>query len=143
MIGKRLTMTGLGAEQIPKVREAEAQGDEDAYIYALYELKYEFADGNVAVWGDIPSRERAIAKYAWNDYGFSMFRIDTGDIIAILVDEESDCYRQGIRNGTLITRWNDVPMEEAATEVKCIDRQFEFQTIENIHIVQPIFLAGL
>ncbi|MBQ1431750.1 MAG: hypothetical protein IIZ09_01495 [Ruminococcus sp.] len=140
---KEIDHEKIREELIPKVREAEKNNDEDAYIYALYELKYEFADGHVAVRGDIPARQRALAKYAGNDYGFSMFRTKDGEIIAILVDENSDCYAQGIRNGTVITGWNGVPIEEAAAEVKCIDWQYEFQTIENIRIAQPIFLAGL
>ena len=140
---KEIDYDKIREELIPKVREAEADNDEDAYVYALYELKYEFGDGHVAVYGDIFGRDRAIAKYAGNDYGFSMFRADSGEIIAVLVDEESDCYKQGIHNGTVITKWNGVPVEEAAAEVKCIDRSYEFQTIENIHIAQPIFLAGL
>lgn len=140
---KEINYDRIREDLIPKVREAEANHDEDAYVYALYELKYEFGDGHVAVYGNIPGRERAMAKYAGNDYGFSLFRTDSGEIIAILVDEKSECQSKGIHNGTVITKWNGVPIEEAAAEVKCIDRNYEFQTIENNHIAQPIFLAGL
>ena len=140
---KEIDYAKIREELIPKVQKAEAENDELAYVYALYELKYEFGDGHVTVRGDMETRDAAIARYAGNDYGFSMFRTDGGDIIAVMVDENSECFSKGIHDGTVITSWNGVPVEEALTGVKCIDRIYSIQTIENIEIVQPVFLAGL
>ena len=139
---KEIDYNKIRNELIPKVKAAEQAGDETGFVAALYELKYEMSDGHVAVRGDIPGRDAAITRLAGNDYGLSMFRTKNGEIIAILVDENSECYKKGIHNGTVITKWNNVPVDEAAADVKCIDRIYEFQTWENIHIGQPIFLAG-
>ena len=140
---KEIDYDAIREELIPKVKKAEAENDELAYVYTLYELKYEFGDGHVTVRGDIKTRDAAIARYAGNDYGFSMFRTKSGDIIAVMADENSECFAKGIHNGTVITSWNGVPIEEALKEVKCIDRIYSIQTLENIKTVQPVFLAGL
>ena len=139
---KEIDYERIRKELIPKVREAEQNKDEIAYVAALYELKYEFHDGHVTVRGDMAGRNAAIAMMAGNDYGFSMFRAKTGEVVAILVDEESEAYKNGIHNGTVITKWGDAPIDEACAGVKCIDREHPFQTTENIYVGQPIFLAG-
>ncbi|MBQ6094753.1 MAG: hypothetical protein IJL09_05080 [Lachnospiraceae bacterium] len=139
---KEIDYDRIRKELIPKVREAEQNNDELAYVAALYELKYEFHDGHVTVRGNMSQRNAAIARLAGNDYGFSMFRAKTGEVVAILVDEESEAYQNGIHDGTVITKWDGVPVDEACAAVKCIDREHPFQTTENIYIGQPIFLAG-
>ncbi|MCR5511749.1 MAG: hypothetical protein K6F54_12525 [Lachnospiraceae bacterium] len=139
---KEIDYDRIRGELIPKVREAELNNDEISYVAALYELKYEFHDGHVTIRGDMAGRNAAIARMAGNDYGFSMFRAKTGEVVAILVDEGSQAYENGIRNGTVITMWDDVPIDEACAGVKCIDREHPFQTAENIYIGQPVFLAG-
>ena len=139
---KEIDYDRIRGELIPKVREAELNNDEISYVAALYELKYEFHDGHVTIRGDMAGRNAAIARMAGNDYGFSMFRAKTGEVVAILVDERSQAYENGIRNGTVITMWDDVPIDEACAGVKCIDREHPFQTAENIYIGQPVFLAG-
>lgn len=129
-------------ELIPMVEEAEKAGDEVGFAVALYELKYEINDGHVEVLGDAGIRDAAISRLAGNDYGFSMFRTESGEVVAVLVDEGCECYEKGIHDGTIITKWNNTPIDEATEGVKCIDRWHSFQTSENIYIAQPIFLAG-
>jgi C-terminal processing protease CtpA/Prc len=63
-------------------------------------------------------------------------------VIAVLVDSESSCIEYGIHDGTVITKWDGIPVDEAAEKVLCLDASYEFKTWENIHIAQPIFLAG-
>ena len=118
---KEIDYDKIRKDLIWKVEVAERNNDEVGYVAALYELKYEFHDGHVTVRGDMGVRNQAIERLAGNDYGFSMFRASTGEVVAILVDENSECYHRGIRNGTVITKWDNVPVEEAAEEVKCID----------------------
>ena len=139
---KEIDYDKIRKDLIWKVEVAERNNDEIGYAAALYELKYKFHDGHVTVRGDMGVRNQAIERLAGNDYGFSMFRASSGEVVAILVDESSECYQRGIRNGTVITKWDNVPVEEAAEEVKCIDREHAFMTWENIHLAQPIFLAG-
>ena len=139
---KQIDYDALRSEYIPRMSEVEESGDENAYIQLLYEFTNEFHDGHVSVRGDLTKRSIAISQLAGNDYGLSMFRCSTGEIVAVLVYEESECFEKGIHNGTVITKWDGVPVEEAAKQVKCIDSSYEFKCWENIHLAQPIFLAG-
>lgn len=139
---KEIDYAQIRAELVPKVREAEKNQDEIAFVEALYELKYAFHDGHVTVRGNMAGRNAAMAKMAGNDYGFSMFRANTGEVVAVLVGDGTQCGEWGIHNGTVITKWEGVPIDDACKEVKCIDRVHAFQTVENIHVGQPIFLAG-
>ena len=105
---KEIDYDKIRKDLIWKVEVAERNNDEVGYVAALYELKYEFHDGHVTVRGDMEVRNQAIERLAGNDYGFSMFRASSGEVVAILVDESSECYQRGIRNGTVITKWDNV-----------------------------------
>ena len=139
---KQIDYGMLREKYIPRMQEIEESGDENAYIYLLYEFTNEFHDGHVSVRGDFSTRSTVMSQFAGNDFGLSMFRCSTGEVIAVLVDSESSCIEYGIHDGTVITKWNGIPVDEAAEKVLCLDASYEFKTWENIHIAQPIFLAG-
>lgn len=131
---------------IPMAEEAEKNNDEEAFAEAVANLCYEFHDGHLSI--RITDEElswKVAEKMAGNDYGFSMIRLDDGKTVAILTEENSDAYNQGIRNGVVITEWDGVPIDKAISEVRCV--QFSIYTIaypiaENEDVVKPIFLAG-
>ncbi len=139
---KQIDYGMLREKYIPRMQEIEESGDENAYIYLLYEFTNEFHDGHVSVRGDFSTRSTVMSQFAGNDFGLSMFRCSTGEVIAVLVDSESSCIEYGIHDGTVITKWDGIPVDEAAEKVLCLDASYEFKTWENIHIAQPIFLAG-
>ena len=139
---KQIDYGMLREKYIPRMQEIEKSGDENAYIYLLYEFTNEFHDGHVSVRGDFSTRSTVMSQFAGNDFGLSMFRCSTGEVIAVLVDSESSCIEYGIHDGTVITKWDGIPVDEAAEKVLCLDASYEFKTWENIHIAQPIFLAG-
>lgn len=139
---KQIDYGMLREKYIPRMQEIEERGDENAYIYLLYEFTNEFHDGHVSVRGDFSTRSTVMSQFAGNDFGLSMFRCSTGEVIAVLVDSESSCIEYGIHDGTVITKWDGIPVDEAAEKVLCLDASYEFKTWENIHIAQPIFLAG-
>ena len=139
---KQIDYGMLREKYIPRMQEIEESGDENAYIYLLYEFTNEFHDGHVSVRGDLSTRSTVMSQFAGNDFGLSMFRCSTGEVIAVLVDSESSCIEYGIHDGTVITKWDGIPVDEAAEKVLCLDASYEFKTWENIHIAQPIFLAG-
>lgn len=139
---KQIDYGMLREKYIPRMQEIEERGDENAYIYLLYEFTNEFHDGHVSVRGDFSTRSTVMSQFAGNDFGLSMFRCSTGEVIAVLVDSESSCIEYGIHDGTVITKWDGIPVDKAAEKVLCLDASYEFKTWENIHIAQPIFLAG-
>ena len=140
---KELDLEALKEKYLPMVREAEEKQDKAAMLMALYELRYDLYDGHVRVrTTNSAANQEAIQRLAGNDYGFSLFRDKEGEYLAILVEEGCDASQLGIQNGTVITKWDGIPIGEAASTVKCIDAHYAFSYVENERIFQPIFLAG-
>ena len=143
---KEIDFEALRAEYIPMAEEARKNRDEEAFAEAVAKLCYEFHDGHLSMTiADDELAYKVSEKMAGNDYGFSMIRTDDGKTVAILTDENSDAYAQGIRNNVVITSWDGVAIDKAIADTKCI--QFSMYMIaypiaENEDVVKPIFLAG-
>lgn len=108
----------------PKIEEAEKNDDSVAYYKALYEYVGMFHDGHIWI---MPENEEASAiqvqaekELAGYDYGFSLYTIDSGETIAIMVEAECEANNLGIKNGTVITRWNGIDITQAIDEADCI-----------------------
>lgn len=140
---KEIDFDSIRSELIPKVRQAQQIGDKVAFGEVLYDLKYELFDGHINVEiNDFDTSYEVSQRLAGNDYGFSMFRDSADKVLAVLVDEKSEAAANGIKNGTVITKWNDQPIDEAVSQVRCIDTFYTFSYIENEEIFKPLFLAG-
>ena len=143
---KEIDFDSLRQKYIPLAAEAEKNKDEDAFAAAVANLCYEFHDGHLSIrLTDENLSVRVRQKLAGNDYGFSMIRTDEGKTLVILAEEDSEAYRSGIRDGVEITAWDGVEINEAISQVRCV--QFveflcAFPLEENEEIVKPIFLAG-
>lgn len=143
---KEIDYDALQDKVLPMVEEARKNNDKTAYYIALLNYCYYFYDGHVCVetvneYGE-ECVDEAKERLAGNDYGFSMFRLDNGKTVAILVDENSRAYASGIREGTQITKWNGVPIDDAIDETECIYPQLSFPVEENENYLKPMFLAG-
>lgn len=140
---KDIDYDALRAEYRPLVEEAEKNGDLVAYGAALSGYVYNFNDSHVSL--NVPLQLRRVVKekLSGNDYGLSLFRTDNGETIAVLADEEGSAYKAGIRNGTVITEWDGVPVDEAASEVDCCyyGYRMQFPVRENEDVYRPFFLA--
>ncbi len=140
---KQLDFEAIRSELVPRAEKAQAGNDKAEYLNILYDLCYELHDGHVRVaCSDMDAYSEAISRRAGNDYGLSMVRLENGEFIAVCVDERSEAFKSGIENGTVITEWDGVPVEEAAETVKCYMPRMAFSSIENERFMQPIFLAG-
>ena len=137
----------LRQKYIPLAAEAGKNKDEAAFAEAVANLCYEFHDGHLAI--RITDDDLACVvreNMAGNDYGFSMVRTDDGRVTAILTDEDSDAYRQGIRDGVEIISWDGVPVGEAISEVRCVSPNISilaYPIAENEEVFKPMFLAGM
>ncbi|MBO4750494.1 MAG: hypothetical protein J5546_09265, partial [Lachnospiraceae bacterium] len=139
---KEIDFEALKEKYLPIVREAQEAQDKAGFIVALYELKYDLADGHVMVDAkDNKAWTEAIDRIAGNDYGLSMFRDKDGNFVAVMVEEQSEAESSGIKNGTIITKWDGVPVEEAAASVRCVYHK-SFAYAESEWLMQPLFLAG-
>ncbi len=139
---KEYDYDALKEKYLPLAREAEKNRDKVAMIMALYELRYELNDAHISLRiKDTAAEKEALDRLAGNDYGFSMFRDEAGEFLAVLVEEDGEAAAAGILEGTVITKWDGTAVSEAVKNVKCIDRN-AFSYLENEQFFQPVFLAG-
>ena len=143
---KHIDYDALRAEYIPLAAQADITGDEIAYAQAVSRLCYEFHDGHLSAFViDEGLRNELIESMLGNDYGFSMLGADDGSVVAILTDEDSAAYELGIHNGTVITGWDGVDIDEALRNVSCVTPCWPvlaFPISENEDLMRPVFLAG-
>ena len=139
---KEIDFEELKAQYLPKVQMAQRSGDKAGMLVALFELRYELADGHV--WAgakDYTVYTEAQDRLAGNDYGFAMFKDEEGRFLAVMVDEDSEAYGYGITDGTVISKWDGIAVSEAAAGIKCIyNRSFAY--LESEELFKPVFLAG-
>lgn len=140
---KEIDFDALEAELTPAIKKAQQENDPAGYMAALCELKYNLFDGHVVVEAMDPEcYKEAAGRILGDDHGFSTFTLDNGDTIAVLVDEESEAYRAGIRSGTVITEWDGVDIDTARKSVECIHPRISFPVKENEEMFKAAFLAG-
>lgn len=139
---KKIDFDRLESEYLPRIVAAEEENDEGLYGAILTEFAYKCYDGHVYVSMDDELREKTKKYLAGNDYGFSMFQLDSGDVVAVCVDKNSKAYSAGIRNGTKIVNWNGDSIEIAVGAVKCIYPYLSFPVSENEDKFRAMFLAG-
>ena len=142
---KQIDYDLLRAEYIPRAAQAEKDNDQTAFALAVTELCHEFHDGHLGcVIFDNDVDGEIMHQLVGNDYGFSMIRLDDGNIVAFLTGEETEAFLKGIHNGTVITKWDGVEVNEAASKVSCISggAMTDINVIENETFFQPMFLAG-
>lgn len=138
---KAVDFDTIEAELLPMVQEAEANGDYTMFLEAMVRYSYYIHDGHVCVVFPDDETKRAVdERLLGNDYGFSMIRLDSGEVIAVLVDDSLNDI--GIQNGTQIVKWNDIPVEEALSDVECISTLNSYPVAANEEVVKSLFLAG-
>ncbi|MCI1264258.1 MAG: S41 family peptidase [Saccharofermentans sp.] len=140
---KGINYEELEAEMLPYFEKAE--GDPAGYYEALLRYTSEFHDGHIWVMPMTQAGAEASTevekRLAGNDYGFSLFTVDTGETIAVNVEEGSAAEAAGIHAGTVITRWGGDNIAEAidnADLLLCSDAPVE----ANEKMVKPVYFAG-
>ncbi len=143
---KKIDYDFLESTIMPKVKKAQEEQNEVEFCVALCEYCYYFYDGHVMLnYNSNKGKEiynKAKERLAGNDYGFSMITLDNNETIAIMVDENSQAYKKGIHNGTVITQWNGIEISEAKEKIKCIYPGYAFPVKENEDVLKATFLAG-
>lgn len=130
----------------PKVEIAEKNNDPVAFYKAIYEYIGMFHDGHIWI-APLDADGSSISNQAYmelagNDYGFSLFTIDTGETIAVMVEEGSEANDLGINNGTVITKWNGIEIDKAISKADCILASSS-PVKANEDAVKPIYFAGM
>lgn len=139
---KNIDFERLKTKFVPMVEEAEKNKDKKAFAKVLLEYQYEFYDSHIWFAQNSDILNQAEEELVGNDYGLSMYQLNSGDTIAIMVEEDSQAEKAGIHNGTVIKKWNGVAVDEAMQDVRCLDYWYQFEVLENEALMKPIFLAG-
>ena len=139
---KNIDFEGLKTRFVPMVEEAEKNNDKKAFAKVLLEYQYEFHDSHIWFAKNDHILNQAENELVGNDYGMSMYKISSGDTIAIMVEEDSRAEKIGIHNGTVIKKWNGIDIDEAMKDVRCLDYWYQFEVLKNEELMRPIFLAG-
>lgn len=114
---KAVDFTALEKKYMPLVQEAEQNQNQDEFTDAIMMFCSELHDGHVQVITHDEDRIRCASytlSYRPREYGMAMVQLDNGDVIAVCTTE--DVHNFGIKDGTLITRWNGKDILRACAE---------------------------
>lgn len=141
---KAIDYDAINAEVYPLVETAERENDKVKFLAAMQTLAYYLYDGHVHVdTNDYEVDEQSTELMCGNDYGFILFRLADGKTKAFDVDEDSEAYKNGIKSGTTVISWDNVPIDEAIKNLKVINGfGLSFPVAENEDFLKPLFLAG-
>lgn len=110
---KNVDFYALKDKYMPLVEEAERERDPARFADAVTMFCNELHDGHVAVYTRY-DRNKYTSALELHDYGLAMIQLDDGKVIAVCTGEEVN--RLGIKDGTVITKWNGKPVLQAAAE---------------------------
>lgn len=110
---KEVDFAALEEKYLPMVQEAEQEQNPAKFEEAVGKFKNELHDGHVFVDGDYDSDTYKTDRKFYG-YGLGLVRLSSGEVIAVCTDEAVQ--KQGISDGTVITKWNGKPVLQAADE---------------------------
>ncbi|NLD58978.1 MAG: hypothetical protein GX647_04910 [Clostridiales bacterium] len=133
---KGVDWAALGDEFGPRIRDAEAASDFEAYYLALREYVHAIPDGHVRA-GNLPEIDD---KHIGGGFGFCVAALDDESAIAAWVDEGSPAFAAGLRAGDELLTWNGEPVGSALSAVSPIF-DGNAATAENLRQKQAAYLA--
>lgn len=146
-VHKNVDWDGLYAEYLPLFQEVEATQDAVANYMTWTAFCNEFNDGHVSYTPKEDAEDlmqAAEERVAGNDYGLATVCLDSGEYVAVLVEENGLAYEAGIRTGTVITRWDGkAPEEWLETCAKRMSQTGIYGNQENLRFYEGCFLAGI
>ena len=153
---KGIDWDALYAKYLPKFEQAETDRSASENYLAWAAFTGEFHDGHVNYVTDTDDINRAVREMLGNDYGLVVMRCADGTFAAVCCDDS--LAEQGIKNGTVITKWDgkspDAVSKEAPAyglnfftydkNTETIPVQFDsFPDIDNELFWSAVFCAGI
>ena len=100
------------------IKQAEENNDEELYMKTMYEFSSNFKDGHfIFNIFDENIKKKIYKQYYNKDYGFGTILLSNGNVAAILVDKNSEAYKKGLRDGMIITKKDNLNVEEAMRDI--------------------------
>ena len=144
---KQIDWDALYEEYYPLFKEADVSQDMNKNLAAWFQFCNEFYDCHTSY---MPAKDsdKTIESYAksilGNDYGLSLVQLNTGEYVAVSVEEESQASLAGIHTGTMITKWNDTSIEDLhPTALERMKKCFSIGNVENQEFYSSLFVAGI
>ena len=133
---KKIDYKKLKKEGLELIKEAEKTDNINKYYEALNNIVSSLYDGHAGLDFYAIDYNYNVEKIKeFNDYGLSLITLDDGTTIAINVEDNIE-----IKEGDIITKWNDVLVNEAIEKVIL---PLTEGTLENEKIQKTFYLAGL
>lgn len=115
--GKQPDWDALYEELKPRVEQAEADQDANAFYLALRDFSWAFKDGHVGFdGGQYFSQDFYTA--VGGGYGLAIRELDDGRVVAIYVLEDGPAAQAGLQVGAEITAFNGEPISDAIEKVR-------------------------
>lgn len=111
---KSIDFYALQEKYLPMVEEAEREKDPAKFADAVTMFCNELHDGHVIVYTNY-NRNKYSSIFEFNDYGLAMVQLDSGEVIAVCTEPEVN--KLGIKDGTVITKWDGVPVLRAVQNI--------------------------
>lgn len=133
---KKINYDKVKEEGLILIKEAEENNDIDKYYEALDNIVKLANDGHMGLSFYNTDYNYTIERIKeFNNYGLSLITLENGETIAVNTLDDLE-----IKDGDVITKWNNVPIKEAIDNVVL---PLDGGTIENTRIQKTFYLAGL
>ena len=100
------------------IKQAEENNDEKLYMKTMYDFSSNFKDGHfIFNIFDEQIKNNFYKQYYNKDYGFGTILLSNGKVSAILVDKDSEAYKKGLRDGMIVTKKNNLNVEEVMRDI--------------------------
>jgi C-terminal processing protease CtpA/Prc len=113
----------LRAEFLPRVEEAEANNDVDAYTLALNEFALAISDGHVAVIPSTPILGQVFRDRIGGGIGLALVELDDGRVLTNFVTDGSPAALAGVEVGAEILSMHGLPIDEAIASTEILQAQ--------------------
>ena len=139
---KGIDFDALYEEFLPRFEAVNRSQDEQENTIVWTEFCARFNDGHV---GFVPATDYETTmteiydKVLGNDYGLAPMTLSDGRTAAVNVAPDSEAYKAGIRNGTIITSWDGASPEDIDDDVL---KYFTFADKDNKAFLRTILCGG-
>ena len=115
---KKIDYSYLYDKYYSLIKQAEENNDEELYMKTMYEFSSNFKDGHfIFNIFDEQIKNNFYKQYYNKDYGFGTILLSNGKFSAILVDKDSEAYKKGLRDGMIITKKDNLNVEEVMRDI--------------------------
>lgn len=115
---KGVDWPGLYSSFLPRIMQAQATGDEEAYYLALHEYVCSIPDGHISLSAENAAVPTALAKeLAGGGFGMAVAELDDGRVITAAVIPDSPATQAGMTVGAEIITWGGQPVKTAIGQI--------------------------